>query len=198
MWLLSLWVFSTGAIVTSILVVTSVKAINAIINLILAFINAIGLFILLGVDFIGLIYCIVYVGAIAILFLFVIMLLNSQMSFNYSTQNSSFGSPVVFKSRILQNLLINNRPMALLIGALYIVEVWCGFGASSWNRTYLDSAQNGVSYLLHKKSCISGLGEMLYKECGYEVLLVISLILLVGMIGSIVLTLTPKPTTLPN
>ena len=73
MWLLSLWVFSTGAVISSILVITSVKAINAIISLILAFINAIGIFILLGVDFIALIYCIVYVGAIAILFLFVII-----------------------------------------------------------------------------------------------------------------------------
>jgi len=186
MWFLSLWVFSTGAIITSILVITSVKAINAIINLILAFINGIGLFILLGVDFIGLIYCIVYVGAIAILFLFVIMLLNSQMSFSYT-------SPTLFKNKILQNLLINNRPMAFLIGTLYIIEIWCGLLAGSWNRGALDSAQNGAAYLLHKKTPISGLGEMLYKECGYEVLLVISLILLVGMIGSIVLTLSPKP-----
>jgi len=186
MWLLSLWVFSIGAIVTSILVITSVRAINAIINLILAFINGIGLFILLGVDFIGLIYCIVYVGAIAILFLFVIMLLNSSLTFNTEVKNPTF------KNKALQNLLINNRPMALLIGFLYIIEIWCGLLASSWNRVYLDSAQNGISYLLHKKTPISGLGEMLYKECGYEVLLVISLILLVGMIGSIVLTINTK------
>lgn len=195
MWLLSLWIFSTGAVISSILVITSVKAINAIISLILAFINAIGIFILLGVDFIALIYCIVYVGAIAILFLFVIMLLNSStLNHNIESFNKPYNNLKLHNKneKKLKNVLLNNRPMAILIGILYIVEVWCGFLANSWNREYLELNQNGIVSLLHNKSCISGLGEMFYKECGYEILLVISLILLVGMIGSIVLTLTSK------
>jgi NADH-quinone oxidoreductase subunit J len=181
MWLLSLWVFSTGAIISSILVITSGKAINAIINLILAFINGIGIFILLGLDFIALIYCIVYVGAIAILFLFVIMLLNTQME---------GWTPSLEKKG--KSFFINNRPMAVAIGLLFIIEIWCGLLASTLHREVLDSSAGGITHILHKKTQISGLGEMLYKECGYEVLVVISLILLVGMIGSIVLTLTPK------
>jgi len=168
MWLLSLWVFSTGAIISSILVITSGKAINAIIALILAFINGIGIFILLGLDFIALIYCIVYVGAIAILFLFVIMLLNTQMEGS---------SPSLQKKKK---------------SLLFIVEIWCGLLASTLHREVLEPSAGGITQILHKKTQISGLGEMLYKECGYEVLVVISLILLVGMIGSIVLTLTPK------
>jgi NADH:ubiquinone oxidoreductase subunit 6 (subunit J) len=208
MWLLSLWIFSTGAIISSILVITSVKAINAIICLIIAFINAIGIFMLLGVDFIALIYCIVYVGAIAILFLFVIMLLSE----NGELEETAVAAAVAETNKNMKsmssitenkNMLLNNRPMVILIGVLYIVEVWCGIAAGSWNRgligisenNYSSSAaecSNGVISLLHNKNCITGLGEMLYSECGYEVLLIISLILLVGMIGSIVLTLRPN------
>ena len=107
------------------------------------------------------------------------------------------------------NILLNNRPMVILIGVLYIVEVWCGIAAGSWNRGFIGISEdslnyssptaecyNGVITLLHNKSCITGLGEMLYSECGYEVLLIISLILLVGMIGSIVLTLRPNHSTI--
>lgn len=189
MWLLSLWVFSSGAIISSILVITSVKTINAIICLILAFINGIGLFVLLGVDFIALIYTIVYVGAIAILFLFVIMLLSSSGQKLYIQNFSKNGDSRFSK---VKNVLLNNRPMAMLIGVLYILQVWTGLLTSSINPEYWSLNSHGISSLISRKSCITGLGEMLYKECGYEVLLGISLILLVGMIGSIVLTLTKK------
>lgn len=226
MWLLSLWMFSTGAVISSILVITSVKAINAIICLIIAFINAIGIFMLLGVDFIALIYCIVYVGAIAILFLFVIMLLseNGELQDSEILPSGPLNLSSVIKNLFLQKTLkrstntalpksaiFNNlnkkstgstRPMVILIGILYIVEVWCGIAASSISRisenrnlsycisdvTGSSSSINSLSYIFNK-NCITSLGEMLYSECGYEVLLIISLILLVGMIGSIVLTL---------
>ena len=188
MWLISLYLFSTGAIISSLLVVTNAKAINAIISLIIAFLNAIGIFMLLGVDFIALIYCIVYVGAIAILFLFVIMLLSDSVN-NEILGNTKQSSGIS-----------EHSPMVVLIGVLYIVEVWCGIAASSQGR--LPSADiagnnslaaftgaNEVVSLLHEKNSISALGEMLFNECGYEVLLSISLILLVGMIGSIILSL---------
>lgn len=203
MWLISLYLFSTGAIISSLLVVTNAKAINAIISLIVAFINAIGIFMLLGVDFIALIYCIVYVGAIAILFLFVIMLLSDSVNHEvlentkkgYSSEQSS-GRP---HGRLTSRM---DSPMVVLIGVLYIVEVWCGIAASSQGRLpTADIAGNNslpqfsgsseVVSLLHNKNSISALGEMLFNECGYEVLLSISLILLVGMIGSIILSLRP-------
>jgi len=150
---------------------------------------------LLGVDFIALIYCIVYVGAIAILFLFVIMLLSD--SVNNEVLESSNNLSSTTKTKISEH-----SPMVVLIGVLYIVEVWCGIAASSQGR--LPSADiadnnslasitgaNEIVSLLHDKNSISALGEMLFNECGYEVLLSISLILLVGMIGSIILSLRP-------
>jgi len=209
MWLISLYLFSTGAIISSLLVVTNAKAINAIISLIVAFINAIGIFMLLGVDFIALIYCIVYVGAIAILFLFVIMLLsdsvNHEVLENTKKGYSSFGTAQSSGHRLTSRKewhSWHSSPMVVLIGVLYIVEVWCGIAASSQGRLptadiagnnslpHFSGASEVVS-LLHNKNCISALGEMLFNECGYEVLLSISLILLVGMIGSIILSLRP-------
>ena len=215
MWLISLYLFSTGAIISSLLVVTNAKAINAIISLIVAFINAIGIFMLLGVDFIALIYCIVYVGAIAILFLFVIMLLsdsvnhevleNTKKGYEDNKANSSSGTAQSSGHRLTSRMewhFSSATPMVVLIGVLYIVEVWCGIAASSQGRLptadiagnnslpHFSGASEVVS-LLHNKNCISALGEMLFNECGYEVLLSISLILLVGMIGSIILSLRP-------
>lgn len=190
MWLLSLWVFSTGAIVSSLLVITSAKAINAIISLIIAFINGIGIFMLMGLDFIALIYCIVYVGAIAILFLFVIMLLSEhkemplqEKSLTFTTLKRTTGIHsylgICFSSS-------SKTPMVILIGVLYIVVVWCGIAATSLTGS---EKWSDVTDIYNHKKGITLLGEMLYAECGYELLLTISLILLVGMIGSIVLTL---------
>ena len=212
MWLISLYLFSTGAIISSLLVVTNAKAINAIISLIAAFINAIGIFMLLGVDFIALIYCIVYVGAIAILFLFVIMLLSDSVNHEVlekTKKENSSGSHSLWNGtvqssghRLTSRMEWHSSPMVVLIGVLYIVEVWCGIAASSQGRLptadiagnnslpHFSGASEVVS-LLHNKNCISALGEMLFNECGYEVLLSISLILLVGMIGSIILSLRP-------
>lgn len=195
MWLISLYLFSTGAIISSLLVITNSKAINAIISLIVAFLNAIGIFMLLGVDFIALIYCIVYVGAIAILFLFVIMLLSDSVNHEILEDHKVNNISTIKSTKISEH-----SPMVVLIGVLYIVEVWCGIAASSQGRLpstdiadnnafFVGSKANEVVSLLHDKNSMSALGEMLFNECGYEVLLTISLILLVGMIGSIILSL---------
>lgn len=234
---LALGVFSSGLILSGLLVITSLKPINAIISLILAFLNGIGLFILLGEDFIGLLYCIIYIGAIVILFLFVIMLLNIQ-------RENLMASLAFFKA---------TKPMALLIGGLFLLvfsklfsnlreayflpqalsldlargypffiksinsnlsytaplesfreamknpEMGSYVGAlpSYYLNTVAGSTAHSTVPTLNLKStfapieapkALSNIGEMLYKEWGYEMLLVLSLILLVGMIGAIVLT----------
>jgi NADH:ubiquinone oxidoreductase subunit 6 (subunit J) len=233
---LALGIFSVGIILSGLLVITSLKPINAIISLILAFLNGIGLFILLGEDFIGLLYCIIYIGAIVILFLFVIMLLNIQ-------RENLIKSLAFFKA---------TKPMALLIGSLTLLVFSntlsafssgasldsvpmqgqnSGFSHSdhislnstvaiespfpTWesigNYKFLNStygvntvvgstAHSTVPSLtikprfasIEEAKALSNIGEMLYKEWGYEMLLVLSLILLVGMIGAIVLTFHTK------
>jgi NADH:ubiquinone oxidoreductase subunit 6 (subunit J) len=243
---LALGIFSIGISLSGLLVITSLKPINAIISLILAFLNGIGLFILLGEDFIGLLYCIIYIGAIVILFLFVIMLLNIQ-------RENLIKSLAFFKA---------TKPMALLIGSLTLLvfsNTLSAFSSGSYSlegaamqgdKSNLaislsqypfpnwDSCGNynkitstsvgldpGAPEVLHslnstygvntvvaatahstvptltikptfasieEAKALSNIGEMLYKEWGYEMLLVLSLILLVGMIGAIVLTFHTK------
>ena len=95
-----------GAIISSILVITAKNPIIAVLFLISVFVNAAGYLILLGIGFVGIAYLIVYVGAITVLFLFVIMLLNIRLSEIIETSTN----------------FTKNLPLALIIGLLLIYE----------------------------------------------------------------------------
>ena len=101
-------ILAFGAILSSLLVITSKNPVIAVIFLISVFINASGYLILLGIGFIGISYIIVYLGAIAVLFLFVIMLLNIRLS-----DLLEAGS-----------LYTKNIPLAIAIGSLFIYEIF--------------------------------------------------------------------------
>jgi len=228
---LALQIFSVGICLSGLLVITSLKPINAIISLILAFLNGIGLFILLGEDFLGLLYCIIYIGAIVILFLFVIMLLNIQrenliksLAFFKTTNQMallivfltflvfsntlySFSQQDLAAELLLENLATNGNNSLQLSSSYASLPTWseCS-NYDILNSTYGVNtvvgrfAQSLVPTLtikptfasIEQAKALSNIGEMLYKEWGYEMLLVLSLILLVGMIGAIVLTFHTK------
>ena len=99
-------ILAFGALLSSVLVITSKNPVIAVIFLISVFVNAAGYLILLGIGFIGISYIIVYVGAIAVLFLFVIMLLNIRLS-DILEAGSQY---------------TKNIPLALAIGLLFIYE----------------------------------------------------------------------------
>ena len=101
-------ILAFGALLSSVLVITSKNPVIAVIFLISVFINAAGYLILLGIGFIGISYIIVYVGAIAVLFLFVIMLLNIRLTDILETG-----------SQYTQNI-----PLAIAIGSLFIYEIF--------------------------------------------------------------------------
>lgn len=251
---LALGIFSVGITLSGLLVITSLKPINAIISLILAFLNGIGLFILLGEDFIGLLYCIIYIGAIVILFLFVIMLLNIQREnlikslayfkttkpmalligsltlLVFSNTLSAFSCEwVSLKNPVysLGNIVQDQKLTTLIVGdgndqraeSLSLVEAanspLTNLVTQTWDETGNYNILNstyGVNTIvgstahstvpsltikpqfasIEETKALSNIGEMLYKEWGYEMLLVLSLILLVGMIGAIVLTFHTK------
>jgi NADH-quinone oxidoreductase subunit J len=162
--------FGVGVIISGILVVSSQNPINAIVNLILAFVNSVGLFLILGVDFIGVLYVIVYVGAIAILFLFVVMMLNVRKIEWHSLPKAS-----------------RTYPLGFIIGLLYMVELY-DFIRQPNDGLKRKIVESTSMLEISTKSNIEGIGEMLYKESGFEYLFVISLILLVAMMGAIMLT----------
>jgi NADH-ubiquinone oxidoreductase chain 6 len=99
-------ILAFGTLLSSVLVITSKNPVIAVVFLISVFINAAGYLILLGVGFIGLSYILVYIGAIIVLFLFVIMMLNIKLSDILET-----GSHYT-----------KNIPLALFIGSLFIYE----------------------------------------------------------------------------
>ena len=101
-------ILAFGALLSSVLVITSKNPVIAVIFLISVFVNAAGYLILLGIGFIGISYIILYVGAIAVLFLFVIMLLNIRLS-----------DLVEAGSQYTKNI-----PLAIAIGLLFIYEIF--------------------------------------------------------------------------
>ena len=120
-----------GALLSTVLVITSKNPVISVIFLISVFINASGYLILLGIGFIGISYIIVYVGAIAVLFLFVIMLLNIRIS-----------DIVEAGSQYTKNL-----PLALAIGLLFTYEIFKIIPFSFNNVSLLSSFLNIITNL---------------------------------------------------
>jgi NADH-ubiquinone oxidoreductase chain 6 len=120
-----------GAIISSVLVITSKNPVIAVIFLISVFVNAAGYLILLGVGFVGISYIIVYVGAIAVLFLFVIMMINIKLTDILET-----GSQYT-----------KNLPLALTIGLLFIYEIFSIMPSTYNNVSVLSTLLELLTYL---------------------------------------------------
>ena len=188
-------ILSFTTLLSSVLVITSKNPVIAVIFLISVFVNAAGYLILLGIGFIGISYIIVYVGAIAVLFLFVIMMINIKLTDILET-----GSQYT-----------KNIPLALSIGSLFIYELFniLPFTFNNVNAlsNLLDMLTNLNSYLLNSNIYsidnvfntfnpinidqtftnflqIEAIGQALYT---YEAVLLIisSIILLLAMIAPI-------------
>jgi NADH-quinone oxidoreductase subunit J len=151
------------------MVISARNPVHSVLFLILAFFNAAALFVLLGAEFLAMILVIVYVGAVAVLFLFVVMMLDV----NFAELRQGF----------LQYL-----PVGLLIGLILMVELI--FVAGTWALTPEETAaaaaaSGAAATQLHNTKA---LGLVLYTDYAYLFQLA-GLILLVAMIGAIVLTL---------
>ena len=160
------------------MVIQSKNPVHSVLFLILVFFNAAGLLILLGLDFFAMIFLVVYVGAIAVLFLFVVMMLNIKLAevnekrLRYLPVGGFLG--VLFLFEIF--LIVDNDLIPLLAGP-------------TQQSLYGDAAPlTEWSSLLHTLTNVEGLGLLIYTFYFYF-FLVASLILLVAMIGAIVLTM---------
>jgi NADH-ubiquinone oxidoreductase chain 6 len=130
-------ILAFGTLFSSVLVITSKNPVIAVIFLISVFCNAAGYLILLGIGFIGISYIIVYIGAIAVLFLFVIMMINIKLTDILET-----GSQYT-----------KNLPLALAIGSLFIYEIFTiipfSFNNVSALSTLLGILTNLNAFLLN-------------------------------------------------
>ena len=165
--------FSVIAIFSSLMVITSRSTINSVFFLILDFISVGCLFIMVGAEFLGMILLIVYVGAVAVLFLFVVMMLNVAQQ-----KNQWFGSS---KSS-------SHIPVGLLVSLVIFVELIIVVGG--WK--YKPDLLNASTIIIDETTTNThALGKVLYTD--YIHLFQISgMILLVAMIGAIVLTFTKR------
>ena len=165
--------FSTIAVFASIMVTVSRNTVYSVFFLILVFISISILFIMIGAEFLGMIMLIVYVGAVAVLFLFVVMMLNinEQMTGKSSRKG-----------------LINNISVGSIIGLIIFLELLVVVGGWKYKGTFVPlSAIN----LNPDMSNTHALGNILYTD--YIHLFQISgMILLVAMIGAITLTFSKR------
>ena len=165
--------FSTVAVFSSMMVTVSRNAVYSVFFLILVFISISILFIMIGAEFLGMIMLIVYVGAVAILFLFVVMMLNVTEQI---VQRSS------------RKGLINNISVGSIVGIIIFLELLVVVGGWKYKDTFVPlSATNLNSDLTNTHA----LGNILYTD--YIHLFQISgIILLVAMIGAITLTFSKR------
>ncbi|MDG2430713.1 MAG: NADH-quinone oxidoreductase subunit J [Paracoccaceae bacterium] len=160
------YLFSFSAIIGGLMTVISRNPVHSVLWLILAFLSSAGLFVLLGAEFLAMLLIIVYVGAVAVLFLFVVMMLDV----DFSTLKAEMASYL---------------PLALLIGVVLIMQLSVAFGVWSYADTAPGAREALINSTDHNTHAI---GMILYDK--YFILFQLAgLILLVSMIGAIVLTL---------
>ncbi len=165
---LAFYLFAAVAVAAAVMVISARNPVHSVLFLILTFFNAAGLFVLMGAEFLAMILVVVYVGAVAVLFLFVVMMLDVDL--------------VEMRQGFLQYL-----PIGGLIGLILLVELVMVFGA--WITAPEAGAVAGIPILPpDQMSNVEALGRVLYTKYIY-LFQASGLILLVAMIGAIVLTL---------
>ncbi len=163
------YTFSLIAIVSAIMVTASKNTVHSVFFLILDFISISCLFIMIGAEFLGMIMLIVYVGAVAVLFLFVVMMLNVAQQKNqwFAAKDSS-----------------KHIPFGLIISTLIFVEIIIVIGGWKYKPELFDINNSLAQSSL---SNTHSLGQILYTDY-IHIFQISGMILLVAMIGAIVLT----------
>ncbi len=163
------YLFSTVMIASAFMVIAARNPVHSVLFLILAFVNAAGLFLLMGAEFLAMILVVVYVGAVAVLFLFVVMMLDVDFA-------------------ELKKGFLSTLPIGALIGLCVLIElilVVGGFVVSP--ASIAQSASPSPAEL----SNTAALGRVIYTQYFY-LFQASGLVLLTAMIGAIVLTLRHK------
>lgn len=161
---IAFYVFALVLIASAFMVITAKNPVHSVLFLILAFFNAAGLFVLLGAEFIAMILVIVYVGAVAVLFLFVVMMLD------ISFQDLRKGA-------------MQYVPLGSLVAGILLIELFLLY--RSWS--FAPQILGNISPLAVDVDNTKQIGHVLYTDYVYA-FQVSGLILLVAMIGAIVLT----------
>ncbi len=166
---LAFYLFASILVLSALMVITARNPVHSVLFLILAFFNTAGLFVLLGAEFIAMILVIVYVGAVAVLFLFVVMMLDISFS-------------------DLRKGAMQYVPIGLLLGGVLLAELFALY--SAWQFAP-QVEMNRAAPIVEGVSNTESLGALLYTEYVFA-FQIAGLILLVSMIGAIVLSLRTR------
>ena len=167
------YLFAVITVAAAFMVIAAKNPVHAVLFLILAFFNAAGLFVLLGAEFLAMILVVVYVGAVAVLFLFVVMMLDV----DFAELRAGF---------------MKHAPLGALVGLILLAELilvlgfqFAGAATLAVPAAPLPPAGAGISNT-------EAIGRVLYTQYFY-LFQVAGMVLLVAMIGAIVLTLRHRP-----
>ncbi len=163
---LAFYMFALIAVASAVMVISARNPVHSVLFLILAFFNSAGLFVLLGAEFLAMILVLVYVGAVAVLFMFVVMMLD----INLVEMRQGF---------------LNYLPLGAIIGLLMLAELFVVVGGHA--LTPLAAAGGSVPIPPTTVTNTEALGALIYTHYIY-LFQAAGMILLVAMIGAIVLT----------
>lgn len=166
------YVFSVMVAGGALMVISSKNPVHSVLFLIFAFFNAAGLFVLIGAEYIAMTLVIVYVGAVAVLFLFVVMMLD----INFTELRQGF---------------LRYLPMGLTVAGLVLVEFLFVFYATLQKPMAMAAARHAITDTAHVTNT-QAIGNVLYTYYLYPFQMA-GVILLIAMIGAIVLTLRQRP-----
>ena len=167
---ITFYIFSLVAVLSALMVISARNPVHSVLFLILSFVNASGLFVLLGAEFLAMILVVVYVGAVAVLFLFVVMMLDINF--------------VKLREGFLQYL-----PFGALLGIVLIIELGILFLTKSFSENSLSKFVELL--IMNEVENTKLIGQVLYTNYFY-LFQISGLILLVAMVGSITLTLRDR------
>ena len=165
--------FSTIAVFASIMVTVSRNTVYSVFFLILVFVTVSILFIMIGAEFLGMIMLIVYVGAVAVLFLFVVMMLNiTEQTVKRSTRKG----------------FINNISVGLIVGLIIFLELLVVVGGWNYKGTFVPLSSTSLNLEISNTHAI---GNVLYTDY-IHLFQIVGMILLISMIGAITLTFSKR------
>jgi NADH-quinone oxidoreductase subunit J len=161
------WILATIVVLSAVMVIAARNPVHSVLFLILAFFTSAGLLVLIGAEFLAMLLVVVYVGAVAVLFLFVVMMLDVDFA-------------------ELKQGTLRYWPFALLVGIIFAAEIVLASFAGLENHVGTFDASPGA------ETNAEAIGQVMYTQ--YMLLFQLAgIVLLVSMIGAIVLTLRHRP-----
>ncbi len=169
---LTFYVFAAIAVAAGVMVVSARNPVHSVLFLILTFFTAAGLFVLIGAEFLAMVLVVVYVGAVAVLFMFVVMMLD----INYVEMREGF---------------LQYMPIGVLVGIILLVELLMILGTANVTPELMAGGAEPMPDVAQRQNT-AAIGDVIYTKYIY-LFQAAGMILLIAMIGAIVLTLRQRP-----